>query len=295
MFMEKKDNLLHPEHFKIIDSTGVIVDMDAHGFGTAIGKDRIYPYMILTLCTKGSASSLYDKVEVHTEKNSLSIIMPGHLLRPLEVSEDFRHSWLILDPEKFADSELKFNPRDLDIFSQAPIVHLTDEQATNLETVVRVINYINTRTEEELPNKHRLLEAQLTIAYELYLSIRRSYDENWEKDKRGNVYLKFCDLVVKYYKEERNVNFYAAQLGYDARYFTKIFRAYNHGTPPLEWIQNYICTQAERLLKDHPKMTVKAISLELGFPTTGHFCRYFKRATGMTPQEFRQQNAQEEQ
>ena len=32
--------------------------------------------------------------------------------------------------------------------------------------------------------------------------------------------------------------------------------------------------------------------IQLGFPTTANFCRYFKHATGMTPQEYREQSAQ---
>ena len=36
--------------------------------------------------------------------------------------------------------------------------------------------------------------------------------------------------------------------------------------------------------------TVKATALELGFPNTGNFCRYFKRITGIYPQEYKKQN-----
>lgn len=261
--------------------------MDEKGFGHTIGKDLMYPYIILTLCLEGTARSLYDKVEICAEKNSLSLIMPGHILRPMEYSEDYKHAWIIMDPAKFTDSELKFNPKDTLLFDQAPIIRLTDEQVEGLMDLARVIEFICSRTEEELPSKHRLLEAQLTIAYEMYLAIRHNYDKTWEKNRMGNVYLRFCDLVVKYYKQERNVNFYAALLGYDARYFTKIFRAYNNGTPPLAWIQGYIVSHAERLMNDNPKITVKNIAMELGFPTTGNFCRYYKRATGMTPQEYK--------
>ena len=76
------------------------------------------------------------------------------------------------------------------------------------------------------------------------------------------------------------------------RYFSKIFRAYNNGIAPLEWIQNYICAQAKRIMSDHPNQSVKQTSLQLGFPTTSHFCRYFKRATGINPQEYKDKSAQ---
>jgi AraC-like DNA-binding protein len=38
----------------------------------------------------------------------------------------------------------------------------------------------------------------------------------------------------------------------------------------------------------HPKQTVKDTAFQLGFPTTANFCRYFKRATGIYPQEYKE-------
>lgn len=286
--MEKITSLQRAENLQKIVSNGVLLKLEDKGFGETGGKDLVYPYIVMTLCLNGSARAFYDMKEIRQEKNTLSLIMPGHLLQPIEYSEDFRHAWLLFDPMKFVDSELKFNLKDVELFEQAPVIQLTDEQVANLMSIVKVIDYIASRTEEELPNKHRLLEAQLTLAYELYTALRRNYDANWEKDRVGNVYLKFCDLVAKYYKQERNVNFYANQLGYDQRYFSKIFRAYNNGTSPLEWIQNYVCMQAKRLINDNPNIAIKTIALDLGFPTTANFCRYFKRATGIYPQAYKE-------
>ena len=218
----------------------------------------------------------------------LTVFLPGHIIRPLEHSEDYEQAWLLFDPSKFADSEKKFSAGELNVLYQVPICHLTDEQAQSLLSLLGVINYIVSRTEEELPNKHHLLERQLSLAYDLYMSIRREHDEEWKKDRMGHIYLKFCDLVVEHHLEERNVNYYADLLGYDARYFSKIFRAYNNGTSPLAWIQNYITTRAKRMMDANPKQIVKEIAYQLGFPTTANFCRYFKRATGIYPQAYKE-------
>ena len=108
----------------------------------------------------------------------------------------------------------------------------------------------------------------------------------------GHIYLKFCDLVVEHHREERNVNYYAELLGYDPRYFSKIFRAYSGGTTALEWIQNYITTRAKRMMDENPRVTVKEMTIALGFPSTANFCRYFKTATNMTPQQYKDKSAQ---
>ena len=257
--------------------------MKRGGKGALPNIDLVYPYIILSLNLCGSSHFLYDMKEIRARKNDLTVFLPGHIIRPLEHSEDYAHAWLFFDPSKFKDSELKFNPSDMELLSQSPICHLTDEQAENLLLLLGAINYIASRSEEDLPNKHRLLEQQLSVAYELYMSIRHEQDTEWNKDRMGHIYLTFCNLVVEHYKEERNVNYYAKLLGYDPRYFSKIFRAYNDGTSPLEWIQNYVTNQAKRMISEHPEQSIKEVSIQLGFPTTANFCRYFLRATGIYP------------
>ena len=49
-----------------------------------------------------------------------------------------------------------------------------------------------------------------------------------------------------------------------------------------------MATQAKRIMDAHPEQTVKETAYQLGFPTTANFCRYFKRATGIYPQEYKE-------
>ena len=287
--MENYSQLSSKKDQEGIESNGIILCMNEKGRKGALPDiDIVYPYIILSLNLCGSSHSLYDMKEIRARKNDLTVFLPGHIIRPLEHSEDYAHAWLLFDPSKFKDSEMKFNSNDIELLSQCPICHLTDEQAENLLLLLGAINYIASRSEEELPNKHRLLEQQLSVTYELYMSIRHEQDTEWNKDRMGHIYLTFCNLVVEHHKEERNVNYYAKLLGYDPRYFSKIFRAYNDGTSPLEWIQNYVTNQAKRMISEHPEQSIKEVAYQLGFPTTANFCRYFKRATGIYPLAYKE-------
>lgn len=291
--MENYSQLSSKEYQEGVESNGIILCMNEKGRKGALPDiDIVYPYIILSLNLCGSSHSLYDMKEIRARKNDLTVFLPGHIIRPLEHSEDYTQAWLLFDPSKFKDWEMKFNSNDMELLSLSPLCHLTDEQAENLLLLLGVINYIANRSEEELPNKHRLLEQQLSIAYELYMSIRHEQDTEWNKDRMGHIYLTFCNLVVEHYKEERNVNYYAKLLGYDPRYFSKIFREYNEGTSPLEWIQNYVTNQAKRMISEHPEQSIKEVSIQLGFPTTANFCRYFKRATGIYPLAYKDKSAQ---
>ena len=55
----------------------------------------------------------------------------------------------------------------------------------------------------------------------------------------------------------------------------------------MDWIGEYVTSQAKQLIESNPKQTVKEIAYQLGFPSTAGFCRYFKRVTGIYPQEYK--------
>ena len=130
-----------------------------------------------------------------------------------------------------------------------------------------------------------MLLSHLAVGYEFINYYRREQDKQWAESRSVKLYTQFCDLVVEHYRENRNVYYYAGLMDYDPRYFSKVFRQYSNGLSPLEWIQQYVVTQAKHIMDMYPKQTVKETAYQLGFPTTGNFCRYFKRATGIYPQE----------
>ena len=53
----------------------------------------------------------------------------------------------------------------------------------------------------------------------------------------------------------------------------------------MEWINQSVILEAKVLLK-HSNLLVYQISDELHFPNPSFFCKFFKRMTGMTPQEY---------
>ena len=140
----------------------------------------------------------------------------------------------------------------------------------------------------DLQLRRQMLLSQLAVGYEFINYYRREQDRQWAESRSATLYTQFCDLVVEHYKENRNVYYYAKQLDYDPRYFSKVFRQFSNGLSPLEWIQPYVATQAKLIMDTHPEQTVKATALQLGFPTTANFCRYFKRATGIYPQAYKE-------
>ena len=269
-----------------VERNGVAVEKEKHGFAIK-GMEMVFPYLILTICLRGSARASYDLQEITFNVHDLAIIMPGHILHPISCSDDYTYVRLAVSSEMVRELPAHIFSHDYKKFNHAPICHLTGEQVKRLMAVTEVIYAIASHDPLDLQLRRQMLLAQLAVGYEFINYYRREQDRQYQTDTHTELYLRFCDLVVTHYKENRNVNYYADLLGYEPRYFSKVFRQMSNGISPLEWIGRYVATQAKRIMDTHPNQTVKEVAFQLGFPTTGNFCRYFKRVTGIYPQEYK--------
>lgn len=104
------------------------------------------------------------------------------------------------------------------------------------------------------------------------------------------IYSRFCDLVVKKYRESREVKFYANLLNLTPKYLSKVIRDATGGLSPGEWIEQYVTAQAKRLIDLRATPTLQETAFMLGFSEPTSFYRYFKRVTGMTAKQYRERN-----
>ena len=271
---------------RFVEQKDLVIEKEICGFAMK-GVDMSFPYVIIFLCLRGSAAALYDLREMHVEKNMLAVIMPGHLMRPIDCSDDFAYMRIAVSSEILGEVKNHILGHEYDVFHKSPTCQLTEVQAERVKALAEVLSAIAQHDMNELLLRRQMLQIQLAIAYEFINYYRREEDKRFDKTKYVDVYNRFTDLVVAHYKENRNVNYYAALLDYDPQYFSKLFRQASGGIAPLQWIQQYVVTRAKLLMDANPKQTIKETAYQLGFPTTANFCRYFKRATGIYPQAYK--------
>lgn len=101
---------------------------------------------------------------------------------------------------------------------------------------------------------------------------------------------RFMMLLEKRYKESRDVAFYAEAMNISSKYLTYVVREVTHRTPKVI-IDQYVILQLKMQLRS-TSLTVKELAWNFNFSDVSFFCRYFKRHVGMTPQELREQNAE---
>ena len=107
------------------------------------------------------------------------------------------------------------------------------------------------------------------------------------ENRQVDIFNRFCDLVVKHYRESREVQYYANLMDLSPKYLNKVVRLATNGLSPYKWIEEYVMTQAKRLIGARATLTLQETAYMLGFTEPTSFYRYFKRATGMTAKEYR--------
>ena len=176
---------------------------------------------------------------------------------------------------------------DFEKYNYAPVCSLTDEQAAHLLAIVDMLAVIVSHTDEEMPHRYQTLLAQLAVGYELLNCYRRDQDKQWSENRHVEIYSKFCDLVVKHYRESREVKFYASLLNLTPKDLSKVIRTATGGLSPGEWIEQCVTAQAKRLIEIRATPTLVETAYMLGFSEPTSFYRYFKRVTGMTAKQYR--------
>ena len=253
-------------------------------------EDFVFPYTVLTLILSGSARAMYDMRVITHHKNDLAIILPGHIMHPMDCSDDFTYVLLFISPKMLYDLRFHSFTHDHEKFNNAPVCSLTDEQAAHLLTIVDQLAIIASHTDKELPHRYQTLLAQLVVGYEFLNLYRRDQDRQWAENRHADIFNRFCDLVVQHYRESKEVKYYADLLNLTPKYLSKVVRSATNGLSPVKWIEQYVAAQAKRLIESHATQTLQETAYLLGFTEPTSFYRYFKRVTGMTAKQYRNSN-----
>lgn len=97
---------------------------------------------------------------------------------------------------------------------------------------------------------------------------------------------RFMQLVREHGSHEHQVNFYADQLCISPRYLNRITAQHMAGKTPKQLIDEQLVAEAKVLLAE-PSLTITEIAQRLNFVEQPHLTRFFKKATHISPSEYR--------
>lgn len=124
------------------------------------------------------------------------------------------------------------------------------------------------------------------IGFHEYLQRHPQYRPDEVKSYRvRELFNRFMMLMERDYKSSHDVGYYASLMNITPKYLTNIVSKVT-GHTPKNIIDQYIVLQVKmQLQRSH--QSVKEIAWEYHFTDVSFFCRYFKKHTGLTPQQIR--------
>lgn len=265
------------------DGIGVVLGIDSVLFrhlGMASSPFLVEDYR-MGMIVRGQLRGIVNLREYTMTEGSIVFITPGTIVEPLEVSDDFLLEGMGLPADQFQVAHGGRLPELFNgIVSDGRKTVTTDERAT-LDHMFRLLHDLMQTTNN---NKN--------VVYSMITTITHYYDNLFceqtavsASSNSNDIFNRFLRLVNLYGSRKHQLAFYAEKLCITSRYLGTVVLS-TSGVGAKEWIDRAVISTAKVLLRHSDKQTSE-IADELNFVNVSFFCKYFKRLTGYTPQQYR--------
>lgn len=241
--------------------------------------------VLAIICDSGNFSGIINLKPCLMGKNSFLIILPGQIIESIEVSDDFEGTYIYMTDSFLSRLQIGDSYKFYESVENEPIFHYDNQSASALRHYIemsRTMCIMQSRN----PNTGEALRL-LTRVFFLMIGWFIHSDAVAKKTKArdSDVTKDYIALVRQHYREHRDVEFYADKMNMTAKYMSTLVKKAS-GKPAMQWIEDYVILDAKAQLSSTMN-TVQQITFDLNFPTQSIFGRYFKRAVGMSPSEYR--------
>ena len=247
---------------------------------------QVLTYGAILICRKGKARLQVNYKDWQLYDGAVITVFPNDVVK-LRVEETFQVEMLKYNPSLLREASLQL---------EQTVYSSLREDRCRQDTPV-VTNIINGMfallkvyfDQSECTCISQLVLCQLKaffIGFHEYLQRNPQYRPDEVKSYRvRELFNRFMMLLEKDYKISRDVNYYAEQMNISSKYLTNIVNQVT-GHTPKTIIDQYVILQIKMHLK-RTTQSIKEMAWEFHFADVSFFCRYFKKHTGLTPQQIR--------
>ena len=245
------------------------------------------PYEIedgrIGLIKKGHATVIINLIEHQYAAGNLIYIGKGSIIQVQDASNDLEFVGIAIDWELLSFSfkgqvQYVFNGQLTDF-----IVHIDLAETEFVKSLIETALCLTKQDEYDKKTLYGLIAALFHYTDHLYSkAVGISRKRITHSQEIFNI---FIQLINQHCRNERALAFYASKMCITQRYLGTIVKAVS-GTTAKEWIDRAVTISAKVMLK-HSDRQIRQISDNLNFSTSSFFCKFFKRMTGLTPQQYR--------
>lgn len=247
---------------------------------------------IIGIGIEGETTVSFNLREHDLKKDSMFIFGPQNILQ-VHSNENFKAQVLVISTDlmRRINIDTKHIMPLLLQFGNHPSIELSAEESRRLRSFISLVEAETQGPETDFA-RDILCELIAATIYKIGDILCHYLAEHPEVEhsihSRAEAYFKhFLELLSEHFRTERSVSFYATKLCITPKYLTTLIKRIS-GRSVSEWIDNFVIIEAKTLLK-YANMSVQEIAYHLNFPNQSFFGSYFKRNTGMSPSQFKEQ------
>lgn len=230
---------------------------------------------------------------IELQNNSCILIDNNSVYEILKISSDVEFFMLVYKREYVENLTLKFNR--LSVYKNLRTVLKTDFQLSDLEMTTFCKNLENLSFFLGNYERNHLYFQEIIdsmVSAVLYQIAGISNRENLRNQKRQmnrsqEIVFQFIKLVSDHHLQEKSPSFYAKQLRISTRHLSVVLKKVTEKTAS-EIIHHFTMNEARAQLSTTTK-PINEIAYILGFSDLYSFSHFFKRISGKSPSEYREQ------
>lgn len=263
-----------------------------------------YTFYMLILVTQGECNQMLDFEPCSGASGSLVLVRPGQAHNFGEC-EDW-DGWILLVRPDFLwpTSSLKDPPFGFDIDRFPACVRMDAKGLERAEsTILWMRQDAACNDASNTGHLRQALDGSAKFVEDMQSHLRYCFyalvswlaityrDKRLDDQRRRPALMRFHDfkdLVEQHFLEWKSIGAYASEMGCSERSLTRAALD-AEGISAKEYVLRRLGLEAKRLLI-HADWPVGAIADHLGFKEATHFSKFFRRISGMTPQQFRSEN-----
>lgn len=249
---------------------------------------HLHDYYSIFWVESGEAIHATEFVEYSLKADTILFVPPG-LKHRMYIDKSVGGLYILFNEEFIQYNRVNIQPlKNYRLFNNPDFKSLITVGDGNKEKLANITNLIH----NELQNRDEYSqEIVLNLLHLFLLESRRIFDQQNQapreqaEDTPDTTIIRFKQLIEENFTREKNVSPYAELLNMNPSCLNELSKRVT-GITAGELIRNRVIEETKKLLYSS-RMSGKEIAYELGFEDPAYFSRFFKKYTGMTLNEFR--------
>ncbi|GLB49442.1 helix-turn-helix domain-containing protein [Neptunitalea lumnitzerae] len=255
---------------------------------TKMTKPHSHTYYQILWFEKGAGKHYVDFKEYEVVENTLFFITKNQI-HYFDKNPLYNGVVMVFNDVFLADSEnyMESFLRDtiFNNFESDPRFQISKREVDTFHRITELMR-MEFQEKDDFTRKEYLRHLLNLVLITLQRIGKRNHDVSLPMQHQSHMVLvKFKQLLEKHYKEKHLVQQYAVMLDISVKTLSNVTKVLTQRSP-LALINERIVLEAKRLLS-YSGMSISEIAFDVGFEDPSYFAKFFKRQSGILPNEFR--------